>query len=113
MLYEVITNEMLKSAPSLDIVLTKFLDFVEDYILVGHNIANFDINFLCNNISSVLKLEFKNNFIDTLKISQSLYDFESYKLESLKNKFSIGENVEHRALSDCFDTLKCYQYMLV
>lgn len=106
-----ITNEMLRSAPNIDIVLNQFIDFAGDNILIGHNIAAFDINFLYTNISSVLDRTFTNDFIDTMRLSKKLFDFDNYKLQTLKNKFNIGECVEHRALSDCFDTLKCYQYM--
>ena len=40
-----ITNDMLKTAKNINQVLPKFLDFVKDMTIVGHNV-NFDINFI-------------------------------------------------------------------
>ena len=44
-----ITNEMVENAPSIDEVLPKFMDFIKDYIIIGHNV-NFDINFFYDNL---------------------------------------------------------------
>ena len=44
-----ITNEMVKDAPLINEVLPRFIDFIGDEILVGHNI-NFDINFVYDNL---------------------------------------------------------------
>ena len=40
-----ITNEMVQNAPKINEVLTRFMDFIKDSIILGHNI-NFDINFI-------------------------------------------------------------------
>ena len=38
-----ITDDMVKDAPTFDVVLKDFIDFAGDMILVGHNIHAFDI----------------------------------------------------------------------
>ena len=86
-----ITNEMLASAPIVADVLPKFLNFVGDSVVVGHNV-NFDINFIYDTCASVLKKSFSNDFVDTMR-------------------FNIGDAVEHRALADVEQTNRCYLYM--
>ncbi len=64
-----ITNAMVKDVPKIDNILNKYLDFIADDVVVGHNV-NFDINFIFDNCSEYYKKEFSNNFIDTHRISK-------------------------------------------
>ena len=41
-----ITNAMVAEAPAFSHVLAEFLDFAEGLVLVGHNIARFDMKFI-------------------------------------------------------------------
>ncbi len=50
-----ITNEMVKDAPSLYDVLGKYVNFIGDNIVIGHNV-NFDINFLYDYCEGVLDI---------------------------------------------------------
>ena len=63
-----ITNEMLSTAPNPVIVLRQLKDFLDDNILIGHNV-NFDINFLYDNFTRYLSEPFTNDFVDTMRIS--------------------------------------------
>ena len=42
-----ITDEMVENSPSFKSVLSDFIEFVGEDILVGHNIASFDMKFIC------------------------------------------------------------------
>ncbi len=42
-----ITDDMVLGAPTFDVALKDFLEFVGDMILVGHNIHTFDMKFVC------------------------------------------------------------------
>ncbi|MDP4152092.1 MAG: exonuclease domain-containing protein [Bacillota bacterium] len=107
-----ITNEMLSKAPHIQDVLKQFIDFIGDSIVVGHN-ANFDINFLYDNCSRNFDMLFKNNFIDTMRLSRRLFKKETHhRLSDLVMRFGIGPTIEHRALNDAHQTHECYQYML-
>jgi len=99
-----ITNEMLENAPSSKATLAAFKSFVGDSIVVGHNVK-FDIGFLGHNYDDY----FKNNFIDTLRLSRLLLpDLPSRTLANLAQYFKINVTVAHRALDDCKTTKECY-----
>ena len=106
-----ITNEMLKSAPTLEEVFPEIEEFIKNEIIIAHN-ANFDINFL---YESSLRLDgngISNDFVDTLRLSRRIFPEEKHnRLCDLIERFSIGTNVEHRALSDVIQTNECYKYL--
>jgi len=106
-----ITNKMLETAPFIDEVLPQYIDFIGTDIIVGHNV-NFDIGFICDKCNRWLNIPFLNNFIDTMRISRSLFrEHRHHRLSDLIGRFSIAETVEHRALSDAIKTNQCYNYM--
>lgn len=103
-----ITNEDLKSAPSIIDVLPSYLDFIGDNILIGHNI-NFDINFLYDNSIDVLNKPLNNNFVDTLRIARKLLkNLEHHRLDDLCDFYNIEKRNLHRSLNDCLLTQKIY-----
>ena len=106
-----ITNDMLADAPPIEKVFNNFIEFVGGSVVVAHN-ANFDINFIYDNYMRLSKKEFKNNFIDTMRISRRLYSYApSHRLVDLAERFKIEYKTKHRAIEDCIVTHKCYQYM--
>ncbi|MDR2513774.1 MAG: exonuclease [Christensenellaceae bacterium] len=106
-----ITNEMLSSAPSVEDVLPRFVEFVGDSVVIGHNV-NFDVNFIYDDCKRIMSVPFANDFIDTMRVSRRLYkEYSNHTLSDLLERFSIGGNVEHRALSDVLKTNACYVYM--
>ncbi len=103
-----ITNEMLANAPNITDVLGDFYNFVGDSILLGHNV-NFDINFLYDSFLDKMNIEFKNNFIDTLRIARKLLDeLDHHRLSDLCEYYKISSDKAHRALEDCKSTFECY-----
>lgn len=106
-----ITSEMLECAPEIDDALPRFLAFVGNSPVVGHNV-NFDINFIYDNAEYLGLPAFSNDFVDTLRISRKLYkDLENHKLSTLATHLCVGDTVEHRALSDCICTQQCFAKM--
>ena len=67
-----ITEEELLSAPTLDEVLPKILDFLGDNVLVAHN-APFDIGFLNEALQSRGMPTIKNPVIDTVTLSRYMF----------------------------------------
>ncbi|MGN0482809.1 MAG: exonuclease domain-containing protein [Lachnospiraceae bacterium] len=107
-----ITNEMLASAPDPLPVLEKFLSFIGNDILVGHNV-NFDINFLYDYCEKFLSKPLINDFVDTMRISRILHpEFSDHTLSTLCSFYSIKNSNAHRSLSDCIATAECYNFLL-
>ena len=106
-----ITNEMLDSAPEPRDVISAFLSFIGDDVLVGHN-TNFDINFLYDAALSEDCGALKNNFVDTLRFSRKLFpDMEHHRLSDTAAKCCVSYEDAHRALSDCKITYECFEKM--
>ncbi len=105
-----ISNDMLKDKPNIEKVISDFISFVGDDILIGHNV-NFDINFLYDNC---LKKGYylKNDFIDTMRISRRINkDMKHHRLSDLISLYNINIENEHRALDDCQTTYEIYLKM--
>ena len=106
-----ITNDMVEAAPSLEMVLPLFIDFIGDDIVVAHN-AGFDINFIYDVFNLTTGIYFSNDFIDTVYISRRLFkEYSKHTLLALTKHFGICGDIEHRALSDARKTFECYEYM--
>lgn len=104
-----ITNEMLqKYGKNINIVLSSFIDFIGNNVLVAHN-ANFDINFLYDKCLLYSNLYLKNDFIDTMKVSKKLYpNLPNYKLSTLADHFNIDYSNAHRSIEDVKITFEVY-----
>lgn len=103
-----ITNEMVADARSRCDVVSDFLDFCEDDILIGHNVS-FDYNFMkCS--AAADGMPFEKMGIDTLNIARKvLQDLESKSLGSLCEYYHIENRSAHRAYHDALATAKLYQ----
>lgn len=95
-----IEDEMLKRAPTFDLIAPMLLEMLEESYFVAHNVP-FDLAFL--------REEFINGgyqlgdfpTIDTVELSRLLYpSLTSYKLNQLASEFSIEHDQPHRADSD-------------
>lgn len=105
-----ITHEMLITAPTIEEVLSPFMDFVGDSVVVGHNV-NFDINFIYDNLKRLNDKEFRNNYCDLLRICRRLFpDYSNHKLSTIADNFSIIQERSHRGLADCYTAFKCFEY---
>lgn len=107
-----ITNEMVENARSIDAVLPELIHFLDGDIILGHNV-NFDLNFICD-ASALLGAPYTGTgYLDTLRLSRIvLKDLGSHGLSALRDHFEIEPFREHRALSDCYDTLEVYGHLL-
>lgn len=105
-----ITDDMVKNAPRIGEALQGFLEFVEDGVLVGHNIHTFDTNFIYDAAMRAFGTEIRNDYIDTLFMArQCLPELSHHKLTDLSEYFQISTAGAHRALSDCIMNQKCYE----
>ena len=94
-----ITDEMLRDAPKLSEILTKFVEFVGEDVLVAHN-ADFDTGFIR---AACKRLNIPYNFtsVDTLVLSQNLMpQLNRHKLNLVADALSLPEFHHHRASDD-------------
>ena len=102
-----ITNDMLKNAPSIIDAMPKFIDFIGDDIILGHNI-NFDLRFIKAKLRENFSKELKNESMDTMTIAKKNIKLDSYKLTSVASHYGINTSNNHRGLKDCQITFEVY-----
>ena len=91
-----ISDDMVRDALDIGTVMVRFIEFIGDDMLVGHNIASFDLEFLKNAIC------IDNGYSDTYKMVKYRWmDTPNKKLNTLCRYFGIVNEEAHRALSDC------------
>lgn len=101
-----ITTEMVRFAPNPRKVLPDFLDFVGDDFIVGHNVL-FDVRFIAASNG-----DFKNTYIDTMKIFRRLHpNLLHHRLSDMVDFYNQQNESAHRALSDCLATYACFEAM--
>lgn len=97
-----ITDEMVAGEPTMGEILPEFLRFIGDDVLVGHNIARFDMKFLHRDCQSLFRKVPGNDYLDTLSFARSrLPGLRSYALTALASHYGLGTVGAHRALKDC------------
>ena len=108
-----INDNDLIDKPQMSAYITKIIDFINNGVIIGHNIP-FDIDFLkceinrCNLDTPDLNVE----YIDTLDmVKKTIYDVDNNKLETLKKYFGI-QTTSHRAEADCETTNEVYKRCL-
>ncbi len=102
-----ITEEMVACAPPMEEVLKKFLDFVGEDVIIGHNVT-FDLRFITAKTTECLGKPFLNNYIDTLALSRKVFrEFSSHKLEDVAKALCLPAP-KHRSEADCLTTKALY-----
>ena len=103
-----ITNAMVVDAGPTDRIIFDFLQFCEDYPVLGHNLM-FDYRFMCR-YAKKYYMDFAKEGLDTLKIARKvLPELSSRSLESLCDHYGIVNASAHRAYHDALATAKIYQ----
>lgn len=107
-----IDNELVKDAPTIDKVMPKFLNFMEDHTIVAHN-ASFDHGFLCHNAKHHLNHELTNNKLCTRRLANRLVpELKSKRLSNLCEHFNLTNDNAHRAMSDAKVTYQLFNEFL-
>ncbi len=105
-----ITNEMVAGARNTCDVIRDFVEFCEDFVLIGHNIM-FDYKFT-KKYASEYGFAFEKSGIDTLKIARKvLCNLDSKSLGTLCEHYGIINQAAHRAYHDALATAKIYHYL--
>ena len=94
-----ITNDMVANEPTIEEVLSKFLEFCGDSVMVAHN-ADFDMSFIKEK-SRQQNLTFNNIAIDTLTLARVLLpDLKRHRLNVVAKALGIPLLNHHRAVDD-------------
>ncbi|MBQ8412901.1 MAG: topoisomerase DNA-binding C4 zinc finger domain-containing protein [Lachnospiraceae bacterium] len=107
-----ITDDMVEGESYIEEVLPVFNAFVEDFVLVGHNIACFDMKFIWKAAEELLGQTFTNDYIDTLPMARKrLPQLSHHRLVDLAEYYELSTEGAHRALNDCIMNQKCYEFL--
>lgn len=97
-----ITNEMVENSPMFREALADFNDFIDDSVIIGHNIHTFDMKFIQRDAQKYFGKYIGNDYIDTLEIARLyLPELPGRSLVELADHYGIGSQGAHRALNDC------------
>ena len=107
-----ITEDMVKDSPSIVEVLPEFSKFIQNSILIGHNVIEFDNPILEHNLQNHLKTGLTNLCYDTLTTARRLYPRKSCSLEALADQFGIEHGQLHRAEEDVEVTQKVFKKLI-
>ncbi len=107
-----ISQQMLIGAPKIPDALTRFVEFVGDSMIMGHNVT-FDIGFINSKLQKHFNTSLNNDYVDTLTIARKfLPQLKSKKLGNIAKHFKFNTDGMHRGLKDCIVTNLCYQKFL-
>lgn len=107
------TEMILKNGRDEETVLREFYAFINDNIIIGHNV-NFDINFLYDRILDLTSKKLQNDFIDTYRLAKwyAFPEEEKYTLMALSNSIGIPATSYHRSEADAYTTFLLYQKII-
>lgn len=108
-----ITDDMLIGMPAIADVLPKFLDFIGDSLLVGHNINGFDIKRLNKACRDNSLPEITNSCCDTMQLAAQKLGKAQLSLQNTAKELSVRGGQAHRALGDCQTTYEIYEKLRV
>ena len=102
-----INDSMVMDADTIDVVLPKFMEFIEGTILVAHN-ASFDISFIKENCKR-LGIPYDYTHVDTVGIARSLLTGQAkYTLDAVAKTLGISLDNHHRAVDDAECTAEIF-----
>ena len=108
-----IEDEDVKTAPTIDQVLPKFLEFAQGSILIAHN-ANFDMGFLRREKELCWGYVELPECLCTMQLSRALYPTEfRHSLDVIAARFNLQiPEARHRALPDVILTAQALLKMI-
>ena len=107
-----ISQEDVENARNISEVLPDFLEFIGNDILLGHNIASFDIPIVRRNIAVEMKAVFEPEYIDTMYLAKSVNGVPDHKLQTMLDHYGITNARAHRAFEDCEATSKLFNALV-
>ncbi|MTI79512.1 MAG: hypothetical protein FH758_01315 [Firmicutes bacterium] len=107
-----ITGQMLTNKPDLTDVLSRFIPWAGNSVLVGHAIG-FDLDFINRHLRSVCGRKLGHKFLDTKTMASALFpDLSTYSLENICKYLNISCGKRHHALSDALSSARILSEIL-
>lgn len=101
-----ITNEMVRTAPTVDQVLPAFFDFIKEGVIVGHH-SPFDMGFLAYDLERFgLALPTHPGLCSSLISRNAILGPPNHKLQTLVQYLGLQGGNAHRALDDSSASLQ-------
>ena len=103
-----INDNMVKDAPTIDVILPKFEEFCRGCVMVAHN-AEFDMSFIQKNYED-LGIEREDTIVDTVGMARFLLpQLNRFKLDTVAK--AVGVSLEHhdRAVDDAACTAEIFE----
>ncbi len=102
-----ISAAMLRGMPTIDEVLPRFQRFVEDTVMIGHNVA-FDMRFL-ELKQDATGIRFDNPVLDTLLLASAVQPKRvDQRLDALAERLGVAIAGRHTALGDALTTAEVF-----
>ena len=95
-----IDAETVKDSPGIEMVLPELMGFLQDRILIGHNVAEYDNPILARDLRRYLKRDLSAPHYDTLATARRLFPRQRCSMGALAEKFGIEHGRLHGALED-------------
>ncbi len=103
-----IKDEMVEDAPTIDVILPKFMEFCKGTVLVAHN-AGFDTSFIRHNCKE-LGLEYDYTHVDTIEVARYLHpNMARFNLDAVCKAEGVVNAHHHRAVDDAEATAKVFK----
>ena len=83
-----ISQNDVADARNISEVLPDFLEFIGNDILLGHNIASFDIPIVRRNVAVVMRAMFEPNYIDTMYLAKMVPGVPDHKLQTMLDYYA-------------------------
>lgn len=93
-------------------VLSDFVDFIGDDVLIGHNIASFDLPIIKRVAANVLGVQLEPKYIDTMRLVKPCMGLCDRKLQTALDHYGIINTRAHRAFEDSKATHELYIALL-
>lgn len=108
-----ITRDMVEEAPDIEKAVSLFLDFLDDNIILGHNLEWFVFKFLSVALGKLNKV-ITNDYIDIYFFADDCLwgKVPDYRLSTLINYFMIYVDDKERAMKDCCLINLCYRKLI-
>ena len=93
------TDEFLSKQKKFDEIGEEFLSFIKDKRIIIHN-AEFDLGYLNNELSLVVKKKINNEIIDTLTLARDKFPGSPVSLDALCKRYRVdnSKRINHTAL---------------
>ena len=103
-----INDNMVKDAPTIDVILPKFEEFCRGCVMVAHN-AEFDMSFIQKNYED-LGIEREDTIVDTVGMARFLLpQLNRFKLDTVAKAVGVSLEHHHRAVDDAACTAEIFE----